>query len=50
MNKCDLEDFVTEVKALLRQRDRIARCWMLAILLMYFLALVTELWVMVGRK
>jgi hypothetical protein len=46
--KRDLESFVNEVKALMRKRDRITKRWMLLILLMYLLALLAELWVMVG--
>jgi hypothetical protein len=44
--KRDLESLLNDLKALMRKRDRIARRWMLAILILYFLALVAELWTM----
>jgi hypothetical protein len=48
--KRDLQSFANDLKALMRKRDGIATRWMLAILVLYFLALLAELWVMVGRK
>jgi hypothetical protein len=43
MNKCDLQSFANDLKALMRKRDRIARRWMLTILIIYSLALMAEL-------
>jgi hypothetical protein len=50
MNKRDLQSFEIALKALILRGDRIARRWMLGILLTYFIALMAELWVIGGQK
>jgi hypothetical protein len=48
--KRELTDLLTDLKALMRKRDWIARRWMLAILLIYSLALMAELWMLLARE
>ena len=50
MNKRDLQSFEIDLKALILRGDRIARRWMLAILLMYFIGLVAELWFLTSHQ
>jgi len=50
MTKRDLQNFVDDLKALMRRRDRIAKRWMLVILLMYFIGLMAEFWFLAAGK